>query len=78
MKGRLEASWVLLWALKRLWWLNSPDSLRDSKRMAGILAPLESEAALRRTFTMHSKPKLLDTLDLTLRQHWAVRDDYIR
>ena len=78
MKWRLEASWVLLWALKRLWWLNSPNSLCDCKRMTGILRPLESSAGLERTFTMHSKGKLLDKLDLTLRQHWAVHDDYLQ
>jgi hypothetical protein len=78
MKWRLEASWALLWSMKRLWWLNEPDTLCDCKKMVRILGPLESEAGLRHTFTMHPKAKLLDMLDLTLRQHWAFRDDYIR
>lgn len=78
MKWRLEASWVLLWALRKLWWLNAPDTLCDCVRMANILAPLESEVLLGGNFTLRSKAKLLDVLDLTLRQHWAVRDDYLR
>jgi hypothetical protein len=77
-KWRLEASWVLLWALRKLWWLNSPDRLCDCKRMVAILAPLESEAGLSRRFSLRSKYTLLDKLDITLRQHWAARDDCIR
>jgi len=77
-KWRLEASWILLWALRKLWWLNAPDTLCNCVRMANILAPLESEILLSGSFSLRSKAKLLDVLDLTLRQHWAVRDDYVR
>jgi hypothetical protein len=78
MKWRLEASWVLLWVLRKLWWLNSPDTLCDCVRMANILAPIETEVLLNGSFHLRSKSKLLDMLDLTLRQHWAVRDDCLR
>lgn len=78
MKWRLEASWVLLWSLKRLWWLNWPNSLCNCLRLVEILRPLESEVGIQRVFTIHSKSKILDKLDLTLRQHWAARDDYVR
>lgn len=78
MKWNLEAAWVLLWSLKRLWWLNSPDTLCGCGRMAGILRRVESAEGMQRIFAMHSKSKILDLLDLTLRQHWAVRDDYVR
>jgi hypothetical protein len=78
MKWNLESSWVLLWSLKRLWWLNSPDTLCGCGRMEGILRRLESAEGMQRTFEMQSKARILDLLDLTLRQHWAVRDDYVR
>lgn len=78
MKWRLEASWILLWSLKRLWWLNWPDSLCGCARMASILKPLESAMGMQKVHSMHSKSRILDMLDLTLRQHWAARDDYVR
>jgi hypothetical protein len=78
MKWRLEASWLLLWSLKRLWWLNWPNSLCDCRRMVRVLRPLESQAGVQRVFSMHSKSCILDKLDLTLRQHWAARDDFLR
>lgn len=77
MKWNLESSWVLLWSLKRLWWLNSPETLCDT-RITRILGKLKSAEGMQRTFAMHSKSRILDMLDLTLRQHWAVRDDYLR
>lgn len=78
MKWNLEASWVLLWALKRLWWLNWPETLCGCGRMTRILRRLESAEGMQRIFTLQSKARILDMLDLTLRQHWAVRDDYVR
>jgi hypothetical protein len=75
---RLEALEVLLWALGRLpelaWPRGFCDVPRQSRLMNAALADpgFVAEAKLRPT------AELLDAQDLTLRQHWAIRNCYLK
>jgi len=74
---RLEALWVLLWALGRIDDLGWPASMCDVRRLTGIMKPLEADAAFLESAQLRPKRDVLDAQDLTMRLHWAIRDAWL-
>jgi hypothetical protein len=74
---RLEAVWVLAWALGRLDDLGWPAFMCDVPRLADIMSPIETDPAFTATATLRTTSDILDAQDLTMRLHWAIRDAWI-
>jgi hypothetical protein len=74
---RLECIEVLLWALGHHAELAWPAGFCDVPRLAAIMRRAEGEAAFIREATLRPVAELLDAQDLTLRQHWAIRQCYL-
>lgn len=76
-KWCLESSWLLLWCLRKVCFLRWPTKLCDVQKMADVFAQLVHAGGAGACFWTRSKGSVLDTLDLTLRLHWAARDRWL-
>lgn len=72
----LEGLWVLAWALGDLK-LGWPAGFCDVPRLNAAIMACESGADFVQSGTLRPKAKILDALQLTLLQHWAIRDALI-
>ena len=68
--------WVLVWALGgvRLDW---PSGFCDVPQLSKVIEDYASDPKFIRTAKLRSKKDILDALQLTLLQHWAVRDAFV-
>jgi hypothetical protein len=73
---RLEGLWVLVWALGgvKLEW---PSGFCDVPQLSRVIEDHASDPKFIRTAKLRSKKEILDALQLTLLQHWAVRDAFV-
>ncbi|MGJ3237716.1 MAG: DUF4272 domain-containing protein [Anaerolineae bacterium] len=70
---RLEACWLLLWALSLLPELARPDSFANADRAHEIIDSRSLDQFLIEA-RLRDKAEILDALDLHFRYHWAVVD----
>ncbi|MGB7340030.1 MAG: DUF4272 domain-containing protein, partial [Phototrophicaceae bacterium] len=70
---RLEASWLLLWALRLVPDLVRPDTFADAALANEIIDTRSIDQFLIES-QLRSKSEILDMLDLHFRYHWAVVD----
>lgn len=74
---RLEAIWVLLWALGHVKQLDWPSDMCNVEHLVKVVIPREGD----KTFIMEAKlrpvAELLDAQQLTLNIHWAIREAYL-
>ena len=75
---RLEAAWVLLWALGHIKDLPWPAGMCDVQTIGDVLSPNESEQRFIDEAKLIPASTILDAQDLTLKIHWAIRDAYIK
>jgi hypothetical protein len=73
---RLEGLWVLAWALGELE-LPWPSGFCDVPRLTATVMACESRADFIPSSTLRPKAEILDARQLTLLQHWAIRDAFI-
>jgi hypothetical protein len=73
---RLEGLWVLVWALGDLD-LPWPAGFCDVPRLTSTVMGYEGRADFVGRAALRPKSEVLDALQLTLLQHWAVRDAFI-
>jgi hypothetical protein len=76
LKWRLEGLWVLAWALGELE-LPWPAGCCDVPRLISTVMDCESRADFVQTAALRPKAEILDAKQLTLLQHWAIRDALI-
>lgn len=75
---RLEAVWVVLWALGRLDELGWPASMCDVQRLVDLMEPIEADPETFITgAALRPSAEILDARDLTMRLHWAIRDAWL-
>jgi hypothetical protein len=77
MVWRLESVWVLMWALGYIDELGWPDKFSDVPRLVKLLRPHQTSPGFIGTAKLRPKAEILDATDLTMRQHWAIRDAYL-
>ena len=70
---RMEACWLLLWALRLLPDLSRPDNFASAGRANEIVDSRSIDQFLIEA-KLRSKSEILDALDLHFRYHWAVVD----
>jgi uncharacterized protein DUF4272 len=70
----LESIWVLLWALQWVEEMDWPADMCDVKRMAQIVSPRKRDPTFITSGKLRPTAQILDTADLILRIHWAIRD----
>lgn len=75
---RLEAMWVLMWALGHLDDLPWPTGMCDVPKLVKALNPHESDPLFIKNAKLLPTATLLDAQDLTMKIHWAIRDAYIK
>ena len=75
---RLEAIWVLLWALGHIEDLPWPSDMCDVPRIVNVLKPHESDPHFIEEAGLIPTATILDAQDLTVKIHWAIRDAYIK
>ncbi len=73
---RLEGLWVLAWALGELE-LPWPAGFCDVPRLTTTVKACESRPDFVPSAALRPKAEILDALQLTLLQHWAIRDAFI-
>jgi hypothetical protein len=73
---RLEGMWVLAWSLGELD-LPWPAGFCDVPRVVNTVMDCESRADFVNSAKLRPKEEILDAVQLTLLQHWAIRDSYI-
>jgi hypothetical protein len=73
---RLEGLWVLVWALGDLE-LNWPVGFCDVPRLTATVMGYEKQPDFLAVATLRPKADILDAVQLTLLQHWTIRDAYI-
>ncbi|HZV06332.1 MAG TPA: DUF4272 domain-containing protein [Gemmataceae bacterium] len=73
---QLEGLWVMAWALGKLE-LPWPSGFCDVSRLNTILGDCESRKDFVKSAVLRPKKEILDALQLTLLQHWAIRDAFI-
>jgi len=73
---RLEGLWVLVWALGDLD-LPWPAGFCDVPRLTMTVRDYEGRADFVERAALRPKSEILDALQLTLLQHWAIRDAFI-
>jgi hypothetical protein len=73
---RLEGVWVLAWALGELE-LPWPAGFCDVKRLTTTVRDCDVRPDFVRGATLRPKAEILDALQLTLLQHWAIRDAFV-
>jgi hypothetical protein len=74
---RLEAQWVLMWALGRVDELGWPASMCDVPHLVEVMKPVEADPGFIEATQLRSKREILDAQDLTMRLHWATRDAWL-
>ena len=74
---RLEAVWVLMWALGRIEALGWPAAMCDVPRLVQIMMPAEADPGFIEAAQLRPKREILDAQDLTMRIHWAIRDAWL-
>lgn len=74
---RLEAMWVLIWALGHLEEFTWPEGMCDVRRLVSVVAPNLGNRALVSEATLRDKAEILDAQDLTMRIHWALRQAWL-
>jgi len=70
---RMEACWLLLWALRLIPNLSRPDNFANSERANEIIDTRSIDQFLIEA-KLRDKSDILDALDLHFRYHWAVVD----
>ncbi len=70
---RMEACWLLLWALRLIPDLSRPDNFANAERANEIVDSRSIDQFLIEA-KLRSKSEILDALDLHFRYHWAVVD----
>lgn len=75
---RLEALWVLLWALGHLDDLGWPEGFCDVSRLVNVLRPREGDPTFVSKARLRPVGEILDAQDLTMRMHWAIRDSWLK
>jgi hypothetical protein len=73
---RLEGLWVMAWALGELE-LPWPAGFCEVPRLNGIVTSCESRPDFVGGAQLRPKTEILDGLQLTLLQHWAIRDAFV-
>ncbi|HEY7314476.1 MAG TPA: DUF4272 domain-containing protein [Gemmataceae bacterium] len=73
---RLECLWVLAWTLGKLE-LPWPAGFCDVSRLTATVMDCESQSDFVDSAALRPKAEILDALQLTLLQHWAVRDAFL-
>jgi hypothetical protein len=73
---RLEGLWVLAWALGELE-LPWPAGFCDVSRLTANVLDCESRSDFVDNAALRPKAEILDTLELTLLQRWAVPDAFL-
>lgn len=71
---RLEAIWVLLWALGYVEDLKWPSGMCDVPKLAGLISSHEDDPNFIAKAHLRTTAEILDAQDLMMRTHWAVRD----
>lgn len=74
---RLEAIWVLLWALGHVKKLDWPIGMCDVEHLVNSLIPRHGDSTFITEATLRPVAELLDMQELTFRIHWAIRDAYL-
>jgi hypothetical protein len=74
---RLEALWVLMWALGRIDELGWAAAMCDVPRLVQVMKPVEADPGFVESAQLRPKHEVLDAQDLTVRLHWAIRDAWI-
>src|SRR2546423_7031402 len=64
---RLEAQWVLMWALGHIDELRWPAFMCDVPRLVEIMEPVEADSNFVETAQLRPKHEILDAQDLTMR-----------
>jgi hypothetical protein len=77
MVWRLESIEVLMWALGYIDQLGWPEKFCDVPRLVKLLRPHETSPDFIGKAKLRTKAEILDATDLTMKQHWAVRDAWI-
>ncbi|MEM1207162.1 MAG: DUF4272 domain-containing protein, partial [Acidobacteriota bacterium] len=75
---RYESIQALLWALGHVPELPWPSAMADMERLMPLLQQLSKEPEFAEQTVMRPKGEILDALDLTFRQHWAVRQSFLQ
>jgi hypothetical protein len=73
---RLEGLWVLAWTLSELD-LPWPSGFCDVPRLTATVVACESRADFVDGAMLRPKAEIIDALQLTLLQHWAIRDAFL-
>lgn len=73
---RLESQWALVWAIGKLE-LPWPSGFCDVPRLVEVVSGFEKQPDFCSSVKLRSKSDILDALQLTMLQHWAVRDAYL-
>jgi len=74
---RLEAIWVLLWALGHVKQLDWPSGMCDAEHLVRVVIPREGDMAFIAEAKLRPVAELLDAQQLTLNIHWAIREAYL-
>lgn len=74
---RLEAVWVLMWALGRIEDLGWAASMCDVPHLVNVMKPVEADPQFIETARLRSTSEILNAQDLTMRLHWTMRDAYL-
>jgi hypothetical protein len=74
---RLEAVWVLMWALGQIDALGWPASMCDVPRLVEVMRSVEADPTFVEAAQLRSKSEILDSQDLTMRLHWTIRDAWL-
>ncbi len=74
---RLEALWILLWALGHLEEVPWPSGMCDVPRIANIIDPREMDRSLVSNAELIPLASIVDQQELTMKIHWAIRDAFI-
>lgn len=75
---RLEAIWVLLWALRYVKKLDWPKGMCNVESLVDIVMTREADRSFITDARLRPKAQILDAQDLTMRIHWAIRDAVLR
>ena len=76
MMWRYEAVWTLLWALGEVGDLPWPSRGCNMPKLESVLDPLATDPTFIDRARMIAPALILDARDLTLRLHWAIRNEY--
>ena len=74
---RLEAIWLLLWSLGCIETLEWPSDCCDIERLDARMGPLAADPDFVAHAALRPVAEILDAQDLTLRIHWAIRNEFL-